>query len=258
MLASDITPATLVTSLFIRLTSSILLCLVSFNAISEEVISVYVEHLSPNVMISQGSVTGRSIDIINEISKLTGFEFNILKIPWVRAYQKGINTANIMFTGLNRNPEREQKFVWLYKLGYERQYIWALKSNPKKDFKSGHYAFARADHKLSLLNTFALEEKFTPEIYTVTSREQAIKMLFAERVNFIVGSERYLKERSKVLSLNFKKLEKITEISADNKGLYIALSKSTPPKVIAKIRASIKALSNSGKLNVINKTWLDQ
>lgn len=239
-----------------RLISSVLLCLVSFIAISQEEFTVYVEHLPPNVLITQDSVTGRSIDIINEISNITGYKFSIRKEPWVRAYHEGINKPNIVFTGLNRIPEREDKFVWVYKLGYEPQYVWALKGKLNKDFRTGHYAFAQADHKLSQFNSFALKEEFTPEIYTVTTREQAIKMLFAGRVDFIVGSERYLKERSKTLSLNFETLEKVKAIAANNKGLYIALSKSTPPKVAARISASIQALNDSGKLKEINNNWL--
>lgn len=258
MLASVRYFTTWATSLISKLISSVLLCLVSFIAISQEAFTVYVEHLPPNVLVSPDSVTGRSIDIINEISNITGYKFSIRKAPWVRAYHDGINNPNIVFTGLNRIPEREDKFVWVYKLGYEPQYVWALKGNLKKDFRSGHYAFAQSDHKLSQFNAFALKEEFSPNIYTVTTREQAIKMLFARRVDFIVGSERYLKERSKTLSLNFDTLKKIKAIAANNKGLYIALSKSTPPKVAAEISTSMKALRDSGKLKAINNNWLYQ
>jgi len=258
MLASVIYFTTRAVSLISKLISSVLLCLVSFFAISQEAFTVYVEHLPPNVLISPDTVTGRSVDIINEISNITGYKFSIRKAPWGRAYHEGINNPNIVFTGLNRIPEREDKFVWVYKLGYEPQYVWALKANLKKDFRSGHYAFAQSDHKISQFNAFALKEEFTPQIYTVTTREQAIKMLFAGRVDFIVGSERYLKERAKTLSLNFDTLKKIKAIAAKNKGLYIALSKSTPPKVTERISTSIKSLSDSGKLKEINNNWLNR
>ena len=58
------------------------------------------------------------------------------------------------------------------------------------------------------------------------------------------------------MSLNFEALEKVKAIAANNKGLYVALSKSTPPKVAARIRASIKILNDSGKLREINNNWL--
>ena len=222
---------------------------------SKEVLDVYVEHLPPNAIITADGYQGVAIDILTEVSALSGYQLKMKKAPWVRAYHEGVNKPNIIFTGLNRIPEREHKFHWLLQLGHEKQFIWALKGTSAEEFKVGKYAFAKSDHKITQFKKYAKSNDFGPNIHLVTTREQAVKMLFAGRVDYIVGSAKYLQSRTAELGLEFEQLKTIVQIDGQNRGLYLALSKLTKPIVITNIKKAIKKLDNKGAVLNIKNRW---
>lgn len=237
----------------------LILMLFSVDALSKDNIKVYVEDLPPNVIINGDSTKGRAIEIIKELEIATDLTFELIRAPWARAYYEGITKPNIMFTGLVRIPKREDHFVWLYQLTEDdHPFIWTLKNNEAINYKSGVYAFTRSDQKLSQFRYFAEKEDFKPSLHIVTSRDQAMKMLFAKRVDLIVGSEHYIKRRAIQLALNPDNLRKVKEIDIESNSLFIALSNKTPIDIVNKIKTGFDELKNSGKLNKINLRWLHE
>ena len=237
----------------------LILMLFSVDVLSDDTVKVYIEDLPPNVIINGDSTKGRAIEIIKQLEIATGLTFELIRAPWARAYYEGITKANIMFTGLVRLPKREDHFLWLYQLSEDdRPFIWALKNNAAINYKKGLYAFTRRDQKLSQFRLFAEEEQFKPNLYIVTSRDQAMEMLFAKRVDLIVGSENYIKRRAIRLGLNAENLRKIKEMDIESNSLFIALSNKTPIDTVNKIKTGFDELKNSGKLNKINLRWLNE
>ena len=72
-------------------------------------------------------LSGFSVEVMEEIFKITGDDIDLQVLPWARAYQTALTQPNTLIFSLSRSLAREKLFIWGGKLMKEDIYAWGLK-----------------------------------------------------------------------------------------------------------------------------------
>jgi ABC-type amino acid transport substrate-binding protein len=227
-------------------------------------ILAYVEQIPPYVFINDNSITGSIIDILNEALKEHDIDIHYQEINWSRALYESEHKANTLLTVVIRNPSREHKYHWLYKLSVhtkkQRFFLWRLKNtsteNKQRGLKNASVSVMRGAHKISSYEHYVEELGYQANIYPVGSREQVIHMLFKGRVDFIIGGELNNPWRVKSLGYDPDMIERVVELPNTSQGFYIAIGKHTELALVNKIRKALVDLEQSGRVSEIMSQWL--
>ena len=76
----------------------------SFTLLTEEL---------PPYSIKKGGTSGAAVEIVSELFKRAGLQFNVKIVPWQRAYNGAVEDANTCVFPIQRNQEREALFQWI-------------------------------------------------------------------------------------------------------------------------------------------------
>ncbi len=229
-----------------------------YSALAQaEKISVVTEYLQPyQIKNADGSLGGYATEIIYALFKITGDTPDIQVLPWPRAYMMAQKNENTLIFSMARTAAREKQFNWVGRLIEEQLYFWRLKSNSNKkintisDIRSSIVSVT----KNSNTSQFAQHQNFRKLIY-VTAETQNMKMLFKNRVDFILGSELSFLKRSEELGLDINKIEKVLRVPELKSDLSVAFSLQTSEKLVAKYKDAFIQLKASGKLIEIKRRW---
>lgn len=181
------------------------------------------EYLGPS-----GKVTGPTAEYVRELMKRLGITKDIQLYPWARAYRAALDGPLTAVFETTRTPEREALFHWIGPIKRIQWTIFARKADRVKitsleDLKQGGPIVAyRGDSKVDWLKSQGFSKVDTPN-----TPSQCAQMLLTGRVKFWMYSEIGMEEAVAQAGLDPELLEPVW--SGDNKFLYIALSKDTPP-----------------------------
>ena len=101
------------------------LAVVSFGAKSD-VINIYTEHFPPYNFQDDGEMAGVSLEVIREVMDSTGFDYQIMFNPWIRAMTEARRDPNGLIFSIARRSSREDQFLWVSKLVPATQSVFAL------------------------------------------------------------------------------------------------------------------------------------
>lgn len=246
--------------------SIILVLLLSF--ISAEVtnkqlfkdIEVVTEHAPPFQYCSNTLVdSGFAVDIISEVFKELDISKKITSYPWVRAYNMALHNNNILIFSITRSKEREDKFQWAGELCVLEDYLWALNSHKIdsllsiEEAKKFITAIPHNDNQHQFLKSLGLKDN--KHLYIVPSWDQAIQMLYSNRVDFVMGSELMLMARIKSLNLDQSKIKKVYPLGKMGAGLYFAFNKETSPQIVEHFSQALNQIKEDGRYQKIWDKW---
>ncbi len=240
-----------------KCTALIILLLCTFSLHAEK-ISVVTEYLPPyQLKNDDGSLGGFSTDIIKALFTLTGDQADITVLPWARAYNQAKHKKNTLIYSIAHTKNRDPYFNWIGCMKTVRLYVWGLKAKFPTTLHSiddlNQYAIAvtRNSSAGQYINALVNSDK----IYPVVHEDQAMKMLYRNRVDIIVGAEILFTHRAKKLNLNFSKMKKLFEIKALNVDLCVAFNKETDHRIIERYTKAFAKLKTSGVLEQIKNKW---
>jgi polar amino acid transport system substrate-binding protein len=218
---------------------------------------VVTEILPPYQFYQENNVlSGFSVDVMEEIFKITGDDIDLQVLPWARAYRKALNQPNTLIFSLSRSLSREKSFIWGGKLMKEDVYAWGLKEKFKTPIT--HIEQLRK-YKIAITNASSTGQHFQqqkyPFIYAVGSPEQSFKMLYLNRVDIITGTKSTLEIRAKKLNFDMSKLKKIIQLSATNHDLYFAFSLNSDEDIVTKYLDAYKIIEQNGTLAKLKNKW---
>jgi polar amino acid transport system substrate-binding protein len=221
-------------------------------------LTIVTEHLAPfQIQNTDGSLSGLSIEVINELFKVIAIEPNIRIMPWARAYEIAKQKSNVLIFSIAHTPQRSAKFHWLGCITEEKFSFWGLKSHYQnisyniEQLKDEKVAISR----YSNVEQYLTEKKFN-NILRLVQQEQNIQMLFSARVDLIVATELTVKHRAKRLGLNPQKLVKVHSADELNNKICIALSLGTDSRWLRHLRSAFRQLENNGTIFTIRQKWL--
>lgn len=224
-------------------------------------ITVVTEHAPPFQYSSKMQVdSGFSVDLFNEICNELHLSLLVKSYPWVRAYEMAQHRKNVLIFSITRNEEREEKFQWAGQICVLEDFLWTLDNGnipPLKDLTdvAGYkVGVPHDDNQHQFLKDKGLEDG--KELYIVPNWDQAIKMFYSGRVDFVMGSELMLMERIKVLKLDPSAIKKSLSLGKMGQGLYFAFSKETPEAVVNEFTQALQKIKQDGRYDAIWDKWV--
>jgi len=218
---------------------------------------VVTEILPPYQFYQVNNVLGGfSVEVMEEIFKITGDDIDLQVLPWARAYQTALSRPNTIIFSLSRTLSREKRFIWGGKLMKENVYAWGLKEKFKipinhiKQLKKYKIAIARSTSTAQYFQ----QQKY-PSVYELVSPEQGLQMLYLNRVDVITGTKNNIKARVNKLNLDMDKLKIIIPITAVNHYLYFAFSLNSDKNIVNKYMNAYKIIEQNGILGKLKNNW---
>jgi len=87
--------------------------LVAASAASAQVFTLQTEALPPYAYKQNGQLKGVAVEIVSQLFKNAGFDYEVRIVPWKRAYTNALYKADTCVFPVQRNQEREAQFHWV-------------------------------------------------------------------------------------------------------------------------------------------------
>jgi polar amino acid transport system substrate-binding protein len=155
-------------------------------------------------------VTGMTTDIVREIMKSNGEEYEIRLMPWARAYKQIINKPNKILFSMTRTPQREYLFKWVGPIA-NNSFVFYARSDSKitinslEDAKDEKY---KVGTYLDGANEIYLKSQDFYNIYSVPNDLLNIKKLVKGRIDLWAAGETQGLYKAKQLKIDPKKLNR--------------------------------------------------
>lgn len=223
----------------------------------------FTEEFPPYNYTQNSKHKGVSVEIIEAMMKKTEMKYEIISLPWARAYKMSQEKENSFIFSITYNAKRENIFNWIGTLVPSVQSVYALKNRANikieklEDLKKYQIGTTINDGR----ETYLLKKGFNLDDFQRVAGKnsylQNYKKLKKNRIDLWPMNDavmNYLVNKTgddpkKVL----KKVFEFSEISTD--GYYIAGSLSTKPEVVDAIRMTLENFKKTTQYQLILKKW---
>ncbi|MBE7636988.1 transporter substrate-binding domain-containing protein [Sneathiella sp. P13V-1] len=217
---------------------------------ANEKLTIVTDIWPPYVTNENGQIGGTSTDIVKKTLTRNGIEFQIIKLPWARAYEMALQKKNIAIYTIVRTKNREHLFQWISELHQSDPiYFYSFKKSqpvPKNLNELKNHKISVVRQSMSLE---ALQRKGFPPASILKSVEEfeAIRLVTMGRADFVATSEKTLKSFEKlypgVITYSIRGPELL------NSRLYIALNKNSSTELVRRLKAAFTSLENKSPTN---------
>lgn len=200
--------------------------------------------------LENGKVAGSASVIVEQTLALAGItDYRMTLYPWARAYDMARLEPNVMIFPIIRSAGREALFKWVgeldqvtpvfYKLRERRDVV--VKELP--DAMRYSVGVVRDDARQQYLDS----KGFTKVVVSANNLDN-LRKLVSGQLELVPMPEREAREQCEDLHIAFEDLEAVYTLDELSKGLYIALSQTTPDTTVKRIRQAFETLKADGSL----------
>ncbi|WP_340678694.1 transporter substrate-binding domain-containing protein [Paraglaciecola sp.] len=227
------------------------------NSAQSAELKVYIAEYPPfQVLSEKGDHSGFSVELFNEIVKLSHLDVEYIPVPWVRAQALVAEQKNSLLFTMAKTPEREELYRWVATIYVVNEGVFSLKSrtdlsiNTLDDVHRYSIALPRGDVSVKTLNIFPNNTK---GVYIVEHQEQCMKMLNLGRVDLNYNNDVGFFIAAKMLGFNRDKFTQIFTTGQTEMG--IVANKNSNPENLRKISQALLILKKNGIYNKIQRKW---
>jgi polar amino acid transport system substrate-binding protein len=174
-------------------------------------------------------------------------DYHMALYPWARAYDIARLEANVLIYPMIRSSAREGLFKWVGELEHVMPSFYKLRKH--RDVRvtdlqdASHYTVGvvRDDSRQQYL-----EGKGFSRMVVSANNLDNLRKLISGQVELIPMPEREAREQCADLHIDFEDLESVFTLDELSKGLYVALSASTPDETVQRITAAFARLKQNG------------
>ncbi|WP_159816826.1 substrate-binding periplasmic protein [Colwellia sp. 20A7] len=209
------------------------------------ILEVFTEDAYPLQYENEGKVVGLATTIVEKVLKEANIKYEIVMQPWARAYNTALLKPNVLIYSLARTKEREALFSWLgpiQKVNYALYGFDNIKLTATDSFETINN-FRLAVGRNSAIHQYLVNKKFT-NLHPINSSEQSIKMLLADRVDLIPGSDLYFYKTCQNQNLDCSEIKPIFPLKDLEVTLYLAASKNTDIEIIKRIQVAFQKIKS--------------
>ncbi|WP_425325562.1 hypothetical protein [Planctobacterium marinum] len=198
--------------------------------------------------MENNKLTGEYFDLVHNLKIASGLAQAPVEVyPWARAYKMAQERKNTFIFSIVRTPEREDKFIWIKKLGtnafgfYGRKPISQYQIKSIEDAKNWLTVVLRQDLVYETLTTLGFEER--RHLIVSSNLNSVFKLLFSGKADFVVTNKHLFKSKAELLNqdpLNWDVVWTVPELA---QGYYLAAQLDTDPAIIAKLVDAKKTIS---------------
>jgi len=177
-------------------------------------------------------------------------DYHMALYPWARAYDIARLEANVLIYPMIRSSAREGLFKWVGELEHVMPSFYKLRKRSDvlvTDLQdASHYTVGvvRDDSRQQYL-----EGKGFSRMVVSANNLDNLRKLISGQVELIPMPEREAREQCADLHIDFEDLESVFTLDELSKGLYVALSASTPDETVQRITAAFARLKQNGTVD---------
>lgn len=224
-----------------------------------QAITLVSEEMKPFSFMQDGALRGFAAEIIEAALAGAGLEHSIEVLPWTRAYDRALKDKGVFIFSMVRTPERENKFVWVHPLAPARICLFRLASREdlatvgKQGLAGWRVAAIRGYFTVEILTQWGVPaSKIT--LFADHRKEALFEHMELGRSDFFLGDplifatdvEEAAKKR---LFIPHGEHIRVSDY-------YLAANPATDPEVIARVRAAMSRLFDTGEADVIRHRYL--
>ncbi len=198
------------------------------------------------------NINGIAVDIVREMFKRAEINYSLtLRFPWERIYKLALEKPGYGVFVMARLPDREKLFKWVGPIGPD-DWIMLAKADSKITLESLDQA---RKYKIGAYKGDAIAETLTKQglapIVVLRDQDNARKLVRGQIDLWATGDPagRYLARQDGVAGLK-------TVLRFNSAELYLALNKSVPDEVVAKLQAALDQLRKEGVVDDIMARYL--
>lgn len=177
-------------------------------------------------------------------------DYHMALYPWARAYDIARLEANVLIYPIIRSSAREALFKWVGELEHVTPSFYKLRERRDvvvkalQDASRYTVGVVRDDSRQQYL-----EGKGFSRMVVSPNNLDNLRKLISGQVELIPMPEREAREQCADLHIAFEDLESVFTLDELSKGLYIALSASTPEETVQRITAAFARLKQDGTVD---------
>lgn len=206
------------------------------------------ENLPPLQYLDNNKLSGEYFEIVQNLMLASGLEQAPVEVyPWARAYKMAQERKNTFIFSIVRTPEREDKFIWVKKLGtdvfgfYGRKPISQYQVNSMEDAKNWLTVVLRQDLIYETLTAQGFEER--RHLIVSSNLNSVFKIFFSGRADFLVTNKPLFKSIAEQLNQDPRNWDVVWTVPELAQGYYLAAQLDTNPEIIARLMAAAKTIS---------------
>ena len=203
-----------------------------------------------------GSLGGYMTDIIRALFEITGDKPIFEVHPWGRTYAEALNTPNVMIYSMSFNPARAALFDCVAELESEQLYFWGLKSRVPLTLNNISELYP---YRIGVTQSSNPDQYLTgqglPKLLRIATPEQALGMLYKERLDLVIGAEASVINSVTALGLDAAQLKKVFALAELNHPICAAFNLQSDSDLRQRYRAAFVRLQQNGTLEQIRQRW---
>jgi len=231
-----------------------LLILFTVNALGEKVfINAVTEDAYPVQYIHKNEIIGPATELVHTVLQVAKLDYDIQAYPWARAYDQAITQKNTLIYSIARTPEREDKFKWvgsILKLEYHMVGLNDL-NLPRPITLEALKKLKIGALRSSVTHKYLLSKGFE-NIYLLSKPEQSINLLRSGRIDLFPISYSSFQLYCLKLRIDCQQLSSIFKLENLSSSLYMAFSKTTDDKIVARARAAYQKVMHQAEFTRSN------
>ena len=216
---------------------------------------ILTEDNPPLNFTKDGAITGLATEVVRELVKRTGTAGRIRMVAWPAGYQALSERPHTALFSTVMTAERKGRFQWVGPLAVVDTNLYALKrsgiqiANLDQARKAGRIATVRKYYSEQVLK----EEGFG-NTESFPDREAGLRKLLDGKVQLVVSSNTEMPAALKRIGASMDDVTNAFTLSTDL--VYIAFSKGTSPKRVARWQDALDAMKRDGSFAKIYARWL--
>ena len=239
---------------------STLLCLFGpAKLVAQELIFVG-QAVPPLIIVDESNQkSGALVELAQALIDFTEVKASIEILPWARAYEMGLNDANVILLSVLKTKIREPQFQWIGKVHQARAHLIGLKGHPEvlisklEDAKVLRVGSVRGYGSAAYLVKNGFKERYN--LVLASDMAQMWGLLFNERVDVVLSNFQTSPYEIKSVGYDPSKVIDILEVAALTNELQFATGHNTPLETVEKLRKGLSALKKQGTYKKIMTKW---
>jgi polar amino acid transport system substrate-binding protein len=222
----------------------VIICAFFKSAQATDVATIYTSYF-PNIVIDNPQKPGLAYEIVTELFKLTGEEFEVVPLPWARAQYMAKHTPKSLIFPLSWTPTRDKNYTWGVNIFNNKTYFITFDKS-KLTAQSAREKRIGVQLKSSWDNW--LSEQGYENVYRIPEvGSELVKLLRNNRIDAWYTDQ--IIANSVLKNLNDPNITYSDPIQTFK--TYLATHKETPYPHMDKLTAAMEELRQSGKLDQI-------
>ena len=233
----------------------IFLILLLPTVVGAQELRIISENNPPFNFIKHGTLTGSSMEIVQEMLRRMNRTDTIQVLTWARGYNLAVSRPNVVLFSTARTNQRENLFHWVGPLYRVRFGFYAKKESELQltNLEDAKKVGAIATYKNDVREQLLRSQGFT-NLDSSKSPVSNLKKLMSGRVDLWLFSNLGVKRIANQVGVDLDELELV--LPYKDYYAYIAISKGTSQNVVNRWREVLDELKQEGTFEKITQQWL--